>query len=280
MKKRALQPNADGTAKSPFLYDPNALGSLRPDQVPRFFAALTDRDNLPVQTFDLADLVAMQDRVDPNKVATIAALDQRPGDPVVIGHDGRLYIADGHHRLSGDWLAGETRVTARFKDLEPVSNVLKRGVVPANAKRFELSAKVAKVSEEIGVVFGWAIVCKIDGEEYFDLNRDPDTGEAKPDHIPESTMLKAAADFMANSRMAKEMHTGEHRGEYLFALPLTTDIAKALGLSTNKTGLIVGLKPDAAMLEKFKSGELGGFSIGGGRIEDEEIDDDEDDVDD
>jgi hypothetical protein len=70
--KRDLQPNGDSTtAKSPFLYDPNALGSLRPDQVPRFFGALTDSDRLPTKEVKLDELHAMQDRVDPVKVEAI-----------------------------------------------------------------------------------------------------------------------------------------------------------------------------------------------------------------
>ena len=50
---------------------------------------------------------------------------------------------------------------------------------------------------------------------------------------------------------------------------LSREIAKALDITTKRTGLLVGLRPDAAMLAKFKSGELSGFSIGGERIEDE-----------
>jgi hypothetical protein len=58
----------------------------------------------------------------------------------------------------------------------------------------------------------------------------------------------------------------------VFAFPMTTDIAKAFGVETKTTGLMIGLKPDNnAMLAKFKSGELTGFSIGGFRIEDEGV---------
>jgi hypothetical protein len=76
---------------------------------------------------------------------------------------------------------------------------------------------------------------------------------------------------MQKSRMASEMHTGADRGSYVFAFPLTTEIAKALGIETQKTGLLVAVKPDADMLAKFKSGELTGFSIGGHRGQDEDV---------
>ena len=44
---------------------------------------------------------------------------------------------------------------------------------------------------------------------------------------------------------------------------MTEDITKALGIEVKKTGLIIAIRPDPQMLEKFKSGELKGFSIGG-----------------
>ena len=44
-------------------------------------------------------------------------------------------------------------------------------------------AEIKKVDEELGLVMGFAIICKIDGEPYFDT---------QGDHIPEDSMLKAA----------------------------------------------------------------------------------------
>lgn len=123
-------------------------------------------------------------------------------------------------------------------------------------------ANVVKVDAEHGLVFGFAIVSKEGGEPYFDT---------QGDHIDESAMLKASLDFMQNSRMAKEMHSGDAAGSVVFAFPLTTDIAKALGIETAKTGLLIAMKPDDAMLAKFKSGELSGFSIGGERVTDEDV---------
>lgn len=124
-------------------------------------------------------------------------------------------------------------------------------------------AKVAGTDEEHGLVFGWAIVCKQDGKDYFDL---------QGDCIPEGAMLDASSDFMQNSRVAKEMHEGDEKGSVVFAFPLTTDIAKAMGVTTPTTGLMIAMKPsDPAMLAKFKSGEYTGFSIGGRRVQDKEI---------
>ena len=123
---------------------------------------------------------------------------------------------------------------------------------------FSLKAKVSKVDDELGLVMGWAIICKENGEDYFDV---------QGDHIPEDSMMKAAVDFMQNSSMASEMHKGDDRGS-AWVFPLTTEVAKSLSITTEKTGLIIAMKPDDAMLAKFKSGELTGFSIGGSRITD------------
>lgn len=126
--------------------------------------------------------------------------------------------------------------------------------------RFELTCTVAKVHEDLGLVFGWAIVCTEAGQPYFDL---------QDDHIPEYSMLKAATRFAKGARMAKEMHVGGGRGTVVFLLPFTAEIAKSLGIDNPKrTGLIIGMAPDADMLAKFKSGELRGFSIGGRRVKD------------
>lgn len=127
---------------------------------------------------------------------------------------------------------------------------------------FDITSKVCKVDKSLGLVMGFAIVCKQDGQDYFDV---------QGDHIPEDAMLGAAVDFMQNSRVAKEMHAGDSKGAVLFAFPLTSDIAKAFGIETQTTGLMIAMKPDNAdMLAKFKDGTYTGFSIGGRRITDEE----------
>lgn len=124
---------------------------------------------------------------------------------------------------------------------------------------FRYVGDVAKVDEELGLVFGFAIVCKIDGEEYFDK---------QDDHIPESAMLAAATDFMEESRRSGEMHVNKDDGLVVFAFPLTTDIAKGLGITTRRTGLLIGMRPSKAVFEKFRDGTYRQFSIGGALLED------------
>lgn len=130
--------------------------------------------------------------------------------------------------------------------------------------RFERAAKVLKVDESLGLVFGWAIVSTEDGEPYFDKN-DP------PDHIPDESMLATATDFSLNSSVMKEMHRGEQVGTVVFSFPLTAEIAKAFGLETKRTGWMIAVKPGPDILAKFVDGTYTGFSIGGFRGEDEEV---------
>lgn len=129
---------------------------------------------------------------------------------------------------------------------------------------FRTYAEVAKVDEGLGLVFGWSIICKKDGEPYFDV---------QDDHIPEAAMLEAATDFMQKSRIADEMHRpGSDHGTIVFCFPMTEDVAKAMGVVTKQTGLMIAMKPSPAVLAKFKDGTYKAFSIGGERITDKAAD--------
>jgi len=124
------------------------------------------------------------------------------------------------------------------------------------------AVQVLKVDTSLGLVFGFAIVSKIDGQDFFD---------SQGDHIPEDAMLKAATDFMKASRSAKEMHKGDQIGSIVFAFPMTMEIAKSLNITTKMTGLLIAMQPEPSVLEKFANGTYTGFSIGGVRIKDQEV---------
>ena len=112
---------------------------------------------------------------------------------------------------------------------------------------------------------GWAIVCRKDGSDYFDT---------QGDHIPESAMLEAATDFAKSARIAKLQHDDDGPiGTIVHTFPLTTDIAKAFGIETSTTGLMIAMQPEPDVLAKFRDGTLTGFSIGGRRVLDEDVDD-------
>lgn len=133
---------------------------------------------------------------------------------------------------------------------------------------FTSALPIAKAHRGLGIVFGWAIACNVDGKPYLDLQKH---------HIPEKSMLEEAAVFMEGDRVGGEQHRKEiqpdgseeiiKRGKVVFAFPLTTEIAKAMGVQTRVTGLMVGWKPNEdcreEILAKVESGKYTGFSIGG-----------------
>lgn len=138
------------------------------------------------------------------------------------------------------------------------------------------------VSQEHGLVFGYAIVCKIrnaDGvlEDYFDLNVDtegPHKNEAVPEQVTENAMFKASVDAAETGvhMPGNDMHAGPDVGSYYFMFPVTEEIADSLGWKVEKTGLVVGYHPaNEEVLAKFKNGTYTGFSIEGARVEYEEI---------
>jgi hypothetical protein len=107
-----------------------------------------------------------------------------------------------------------------------------------------------------GLLFGWSLISHIDGQPYYD---------AYDTHFPEAVVLRSAEDFMQGSREVRVRHD-VRIGKVVFAMPLTSDIAAALGITTERgrTGLIVGWRPDdPRWLERYESGDLTGLSIGG-----------------
>ena len=127
--------------------------------------------------------------------------------------------------------------------------------------KFTKCEEIIKVDDGLGLVFGWGIICKIDGVEYFDK---------QDDSIPEDAMLEAVTEFAKTSRTAGDMHVFED-GTVVHEFPLTADIAKAYDIICSKTGWMVAVEPSPEVYAKFKSGEYTGFSIGGERILDEPV---------
>lgn len=248
LSKRDLQPHDDKTAKAPFTYDPNFLGSLRPDQVPRFYAALTDSDKLPVEELPMDNLIASQDRVDPEKVKAIAAAGVVASGklPVVVRHKGKHYIADGHHRLAGEWLAGQDTAKVRVKDLEGVSNVLKGA---------GLHFQIKKADAEQRQIFGWASVVTKGGELIIDKQ-----GHA----IPPEELEPAAYDYVLRFRDQGHLHQDLGVGRMIESMVFTKQKQDALGIDLGMEGWWIGFKVDSdEVWESHKRGELPEFSIGG-----------------
>lgn len=147
--------------------------------------------------------------------------------------------------------------------------------------------EVAKVDASLGLVIGYAVVCKIRNaegvfEDYYDTgSEDPATGDVYLDHITEKACLEAATDFMKSARVATEMHERAvddsgvlvldeegrpipvKKGSIVHSLVVTEDLAKLLGWEVQKTGWVVVMEPDAEVLKKFQDGTYKQFSIAG-----------------
>jgi hypothetical protein len=188
-----------------------------------------------------------------------------------------------HGPLNENW-AEDNNLLA--KDITATSvhtkQPLKEVTVADTEEAVNNNFRVAKVDSQLGLVFGWAVVCKVNGQDYYDLNVDvmgKYAGERVPEHIPEDVMTKAALDISKVGTLpGNEMHEGPDRGHYPFLFPLTTDIAKAMGITTTKTGLMCAFAPPPDVLAKFRPGPNGeepeytGFSIEGKRLRYEEHD--------
>lgn len=145
------------------------------------------------------------------------------------------------------------------------------------------TSQILKVDTALGLVFGFAIVCKLANdkgelEDYHDLNVDvagPHAGKRVPEHITEDAMFKCAVDAASEGvQMAgNDMHAGPDNGTFYFMFPLTSEIAKALEIETKRTGLLVAYKPEPDVLAKFNDGTYTGFSMEGARVTFEEYDD-------
>jgi len=122
-------------------------------------------------------------------------------------------------------------------------------------KDVEVQGQILKRDDEERLAFGWAYVSTVKGEVSLDHS-----GE----FIRPELLAKAATNFMLSMRTAKRMHSGESIGEVIHSMPLTNDVAKALGIQSDREGWIIAIKVhDEQVWQDVKSGKLAAFSIGG-----------------
>jgi cation transport regulator ChaB len=118
-----------------------------------------------------------------------------------------------------------------------------------------IEGQIVKQLDEERLAFGWAYVATVKGEVSLDHS-----GE----FIRADQLAKAATNFMLSVRTAKRMHSGESIGEVIHSMPLTNDVAKALGIQSDREGWIIAIKVhDEQVWQDVKSGKLAAFSIGG-----------------
>lgn len=114
---------------------------------------------------------------------------------------------------------------------------------------------ILTTDSEHRVVYGWASVISEDGKDVEDL---------QGDIIKASELVYATTEFMKSARDAKMMHAGDPVGQVVHSFPFTSDIAKSLGIESNREGWIVGVYvADDAVWKAVKDKTLSAFSIGG-----------------
>ena len=69
--------------------------------------------------------------------------------------------------------------------------------------KFETTAQILKVSAELGLIFGFAAICKVDGEDFYDADNE---------HYPEEAMLRDTTEFAKSRRVACTMHERDADG--------------------------------------------------------------------
>lgn len=272
--KRWLKPHADGGAHVPFPWDAQALDKIPPDQVRRFFSALTDQDALPQRSVPVASLVAMQPRVSADKVESM----QQTGYaklPLVVRNDGKNYIADGTHRASAMWLEGEQDMDCRYCDLdagEPDQSLMKVD----DDGSWEVNFKVAKV----GAVTHDDDGNKVDLQQIFGVAALVQEGDylvvdKQDDMIMPEDLAAGVHEYVLECRHHGDMHQMVGTGRLIESLVITPELRKAYA----KHGYTLSFKNEAgeeccAWLTGFqiddvdqwaknKSGERPEFSIGG-----------------
>lgn len=125
-----------------------------------------------------------------------------------------------------------------------------------------IEGKILKTDDDQRIVYGWASVISENGVPTIDTQGDVIDGD---------TLHKAANEFMEAVRVGKVMHFGEKKADIIHSLVLTEDLAKALGLQSDREGWVIGMRVhDDEAWRLVKSGVLKAFSIGG-RAKREEI---------
>jgi hypothetical protein len=249
---RVLKPMDSERSHVPFRWNSGALATMRPDQVPRFLGALTDPDKLEVKSLPLDKLTAVQNRVDTAKSKAWAdGTIKSDRLPLVVKVNGEHLIADGHHRLTGAWLRGDSSANVRFKDLEPVSNTMKSDTGSSWSMPFD----VRKVLPDQQLIFGWASVAEQNGVMVIDK---------QGDIIPVQELESAAYDFVLNSRQQGDMHDRMAVGRLVESMMFTTEKQAALGIDLGMQGWWTGFFVDCPETwAAHKSGARPEFSIGG-----------------
>lgn len=118
-----------------------------------------------------------------------------------------------------------------------------------------MTEEIIKVDEEQRIVWGWASVTKINGQDVVDK---------QGDIIEPKTLEKAATEFMLGARNGLTMHKGEPTTTIVHSMLFTEEVKKAFGIESPYEGWLIAVKVHCDKTwELVKGGKFRGFSIGG-----------------
>jgi cation transport regulator ChaB len=139
-------------------------------------------------------------------------------------------------------------------------------LTPGGSDELTIDGEIAKVDADLGQVFGWASITKINGEPVVDLQND---------YLETHELEKAAYDYVLKSRIGGEMHERMKKsapkqvGTLIESMMLTPEKIEKMGLPEDTPhGWWVGFqvsKDDigSEAWENVKKGKYTGFSIHG-----------------
>lgn len=126
---------------------------------------------------------------------------------------------------------------------------------------FSTVMEITKSDDELQVVWGWASIIEKDGKPIVD---------GQGDLIYEPELVKAAHDFVRDSRIGGLMHARGAEGQVIEvgrvveSMVLTKSLKAAAGIATDVVGWLIGVHvPDPDVWTLVKRGLLPAFSIGG-----------------
>lgn len=133
---------------------------------------------------------------------------------------------------------------------------IKKGLDTVNKKVYNSSDfEIIRKDDSQRMVYGWANQITKSGESVQDL---------QGDIIEPEELVKFTTEYMKTARVSKLMHRGGQIGQVVHSFPLTYEIAKSLGLTTDTEGWLVGVYiANDDVWQAVQDGKLTSFSIGG-----------------
>lgn len=165
-------------------------------------------------------------------------------------------------QITKDMGAGDVHVSSTGKDKpkkKPLAFTEPSEGKDDVEKDFRTTIQIAKVDPDQRLIFGWASVSQIDGEDVIDKQGDV---------IPIEELEKAAYEFMLRFRQHGDMHSDVGTGYAVESMVFTPEKA-ALGIVAKVDGQqiygwFVGFKIESDdVWKRAKDGLLPEFSIGG-----------------